>query len=79
MQKPCAMPAQINTEPLPPKTISLKYATVGITFISRTVYSNPAITAMNGKPKLGREKNPIPLLSETALVCTRPIKGAVTP
>ena len=35
---------------LTPKTISFKYATVGITFISPMVYSNPAITSINGKP-----------------------------
>ena len=35
-----------------PKTISFKYAPVGITFISPTVYSNRAITSMNGKPRL---------------------------
>ena len=37
------------------------------------VYSNPAITSMNGKPRLIREKNTIPLLSKQALVCTCPI------
>ena len=56
-----------------PKTISVKYATVGITFISPTVYSNPAITSMNGKPRLARENEAIPLLSKPALVCACPI------
>ena len=56
-----------------PKTISFKYATVGITFISPTVYSNPAITSMNGKPQLVGEKNDIPLLSKPLVVCTCPI------
>ena len=51
-----------------PKTISFKFATVGITFISRMVYLNPAITSMNGKPELIREKNAIPLLSKPVLV-----------
>ena len=37
------------------QTISFKYATVGITFIFPTVYSNPAITSVNGKPPLVRE------------------------
>ena len=32
-----------------PKAILLKYATVGITFISLMVYSNPAITLRNDK------------------------------
>ena len=48
-------------------------ATADITFISPTEYSNPAITLMNGKPRVVREKNAIPLLSEPALVCTCPI------
>ena len=43
-----------------PKTISFKYAKVGITFVSPTLYSNPAITSMNGKPRCVREKNAIP-------------------
>ena len=49
-----ASPDQHRT--LTPKTILFKYATVGITFISPTLYSNPAITSMNGKPRLVREK-----------------------
>ena len=52
-----------------PKTISFKYTTFGITFISLTVYSNPAISLMNGKPRLVREKNAIPLLSKPVLAC----------
>ena len=42
--------------------------------ISPTVYSNPAITSMNGKRQPIREKNTIPLLSKPALVCMCPIK-----
>ena len=38
-----------------------------------TVYSNPAITLTNGKPRLVREKNAIPLLSKQVLVYTCPI------
>jgi hypothetical protein len=34
------------------KTISFKYAAVGKTFISRTVYSNPVISSIDGKPRL---------------------------
>ena len=56
-----------------PKTISFKYATVGITFISPTVYSNPAITSETGKARLLREKNAIQWLSKSALVCTCPV------
>ena len=41
-----------------PKTISFKYATYCITFISPTVYSN----SMNGKLRLVREKNTIPYI-----------------
>ena len=66
-----ARPDQDRT--LNPKTISFNYATVGITFISPTVCSNPAITSMNGKPRLLREKNAIQLLSKPALACMRPI------
>ena len=51
------------------KTILFQYTTVGIMFVSPTVYSNPAITLMNGKPRLIREKNAVPLLSRPALVC----------
>ena len=57
---------------LTPKMILFKYATAGIEFISPRVYSNPAITSMNGKPPLAREKNAIPLLSKPALcVCAQ--------
>ena len=65
----------LKTEPPLPKTISFKYATVGMTVISPTVYSNPAITSMNGKPRLVREKNAIPLLSNPASVCMCPINS----
>ena len=58
-----ARPDQDRIPPPPHKKISFKYATVRITFIASTVYSNPAITSMNGKPRLVREKNTIPLLS----------------
>ena len=64
----CAMPAQTKTERPHPKTISFKYAEVGITFISPLVYSNPAITLINGKPQLVREEKAIPLLSKPALL-----------
>ena len=59
--------------PLTPKTISFNYATVGITFISPTGYSNPTISSMNCKPQLVIGKNAIPLLSKLALKCTCPI------
>ena len=72
------MPAQTKTEPHP-KTISFQFATVGITFISPSVYSNTAITSKNGKPRLVREKNAIPLLSEPALVCKCPINTIYAP
>ena len=56
-----------------PKMISFKYATVGITFIPTTICSNPAIDSMNGKPRLVREKDAIPLLSKPAVLGTCPI------
>ena len=52
-----------------PKKFSFKYATVGITSISLTLFSNPPITSMNGKPRPVRENNAISLLSKPALVC----------
>ena len=67
------MPSQTKTERPPPKTILFKYATVGLKFISPMVYSNHAIALMNGKPRLLREKNTIPLLSKPLLVCMFPI------
>ena len=67
------LPDQVRTPTL--KAIPFKYATVGITFISPTVYSNPAITSMNGIPRLAGEKNTIPLLSRPAWVCTCQLKG----
>jgi hypothetical protein len=48
-----------------PKTILFKYAAVGKTFISPTVYSNPAISLMNEKPRLIIEKNAILQLSKS--------------
>ena len=73
VRKPCAMPAQTKTEPPPRKMISFKYTAVGITLISPMVNSNTTINSMNGKPRLVREKNAIPLLSKQALVCMCPI------
>ena len=58
-----------------PKTISFKYATVSIMFSSPTLYTNPAITSMNGKPRLIREKNTIPLLFK---LCMCPINTIYT-
>jgi hypothetical protein len=44
------------------KTMSFKYAAVGKSFIPPTVYSNAAISSINGKPRLGSEKNTVSLL-----------------
>ena len=68
----CSLRPRQNPPPPPKKkkkTIYFKYATFGITLISLTVYSNPAITSMNSKARLVREKNAIPLLTK----CTCPI------
>ena len=67
------MPAQTDTEP--PHQNDL--VQIG-KFISPMIYLNSAITSMNGKPRLVREKNAIPLLSKPALVCTCPINDLLS-
>ena len=72
------MPAQTETESPPPKR-SRSSISVGITIIYPTVYSNLAITSVNGKPRLVRVKDPIPLLSRPVLVYTCDLRGDVAP